>query len=452
MVERLTRLLAILLAAGAAPLAVSSCELLAGVHDVELVEAPDAHAPGDADGAGDAGPCGVHQGTTYYVDPLGGNDATANGSMACSFRTITAALQHLGATPAAGTTVVVANTAQVAPPVETFPIVVPANVLIQGQETVVNTSTVTSPAFVLAAQASGLDGLIIDGSQHIDGGMVSGGNTGIDVRPGGDATITDVHVQWMSQQGIVVELGGVLTLGSGVSSMSNGVPVAADAGSPWPGDGLVVYGSATIVVDSGGTTVELDNNAHYGIWVRDMGSLVVKGSHATVVHAQGNYHGLTINQTPPPPDAGAAPLNDISRLFVEASVGHGITISGGSSLKLRSSRSRSSGGSGIHITNAEGSSDVSNIDLGRVGDFGGNTFQYTPPDGNNAVSGICLYVDAHAHQTLNAAGNVFDGADCASTPASLDAAVGIKDCVAGSDYSIGPGPVTTNHIDVSECH
>jgi hypothetical protein len=456
MVTHRRRLLEIGLAAGTVPLAASSCELLAGVHDVTLLETArsDAGTPVRTD----AGSCGVHTGTTFYVDPLDGDDRMANGSMEapCSFQTITAALQQIGATPATGTTVVVLNTASVVSPPETFPIEVPANVTIQGQPTVVRAPTGVSAVFRLQAPASELDKLVIDGTQVIDGVLsVSDVATGIEVDQGSDVTtrITNVQVGNMHSQGIAVYAGAMLTLGSGVSSISNGPPLTSPSGS-WPGDGLVVYGTVTIHVDAGETAAEFNDNKHFGIWVRDSGSLTVTGTANPVVIATRDYHGLTITQTPVP----YPPLNAVASLIASDSVGHGIVVNAGSSLKLRGSETRSSYGYGIVIETAAAleSSDVTWIDLGTESDPGGNTFQFAPSSSINVGSGICLILqDLNAGQTLHAAGNIFGGTDCASTPASLNH---IGTCAFGTDYGIlvpssdAGIPLTTNNtIDLSKC-
>jgi serine/threonine-protein kinase len=398
--------------------------------------------------------CGVHTGATYYVDPVDGDDLTANGSTEahCSFRTITAALQHIGERPPAGTIVMVANTAHVVSPPETFPIAVPENVTVQGpsesQLTIVKAPIGASAVFRLGAPASGLDNLMIDGSQVRDGGLVAGEVTsGIEVAPGSDATtqVTNVQVQYMQDKGIVVMPSGVVTLGSGVSSMYNGY--AGPTSQSQLGNGLVVYGRAAIHVDEGEITAEFDHNHYYGIWVQDSGSLTVTGTKNAVVHAYFNYHGLLIHQTP----SLASPSNIITALVVNGSGGHGIVVTAGSSLKLRNSLSESNLGDGIVIRTPAGSSpsnDVSLIDLGQAGDPGGNSFQ--PSNQRNSLSGICLALDAKAGKTLRAAGNVFEGIDCATTGAGLVHEAGV--CAPHADYGIGPSTSTTNKIDLGLCH
>jgi hypothetical protein len=250
----------------------------------------------------------------------------------------------------------------------------------------------------------------------------------------------------MYYQGILVNAGGVVTLGSGISSAYNGrgKPATLD---PWPpGHGLAVYGTAILRVDAGETEAELDYNANNGIFVRDSGSLTLTGGASVVARAVWNYHeGLAISQTPVP----MPPPNTITALVVEDNGSHGILVNAGSSLKLRNSLTRANKGDGIYILtpqSASSSDDVTHIDLGTDADPGQNSFQ--PTSGENTLSGICLWLGANANQTLNAVGNSFQGTNCASTPSSLNHSAGV--CAPGSDYGIGPG-MTNNTINLGKC-
>jgi hypothetical protein len=253
----------------------------------------------------------------------------------------------------AGTTVVVLDTAPVVSPPETLPIDVPEKVKIQGQLTVVRAPTGPSAVVRLGAPGSSLDNLVIDGSKAVDGGWMAGDVTsGIEVVQASDAStrITNVRVQYMSEQGILVSAGAVLALGTGLHSLFNGPPIPPGPPGPPgvpPADGLVVYGTATLHVDNGGLAAEFNHNIHYGIWAKGSRSLTVTGSANPVAYATHNHHGLSITQTPAGADAGAAPLNTITSLVVDGSTGHGILVTAGSSLKLRDSESRANAQNGI---------------------------------------------------------------------------------------------------------
>ena len=128
---------------------------------------------------------------------------------------------------------------------------------------------------------------------------------------------------------------------------------------------------------------------------------------------------VTIRQTP----GAGAPINLISGLTAIQGPGDGIRIEGGSHVKVRNSALWQTGGSAVAISTATGNpsgtdadnNDLSFINLGSVGDPGGNTFQGSPlTTGNSGQAGICLSV-APGSGTLMALGNVFGQANCADS-------------------------------------
>jgi hypothetical protein len=359
----------------------------------------------DCKGTGQA--CNNHRCTTcpkvttntYYVDPMSGDDGAGNGSAAtggaCAFKTITAALAALGTAPAAGTKIEILNTAVVGP-LETFPIVVPVNVTIGGA-TAATPTTVDVPAatsgFQLGASPSGLDNLIIDGTKVADYGIVVLGSTAL------TTSVTNVEIRNMLGVGVLVAANAVLSLGTNVAVHDNGA------------DGLDVRGSLTIKVNTGETAATFDKNGAHGINVGSAGSLTINGSLNPSVTASGNYDaGLLIQQTP----GSKLPANLISNFqSLDSKHGNGISIYGGSSLKLRNSLTKGNKYNGIWVTTYTAGStkndDVSNIDLGTSGEAGGNTFQ--PATGSNGESGICLQLTPTAKQKLEAQGNIFGSTD-----------------------------------------
>ena len=182
--------------------------------------------------------CVLVANATYYVDPLNGDDAVATGSGAtggtCAFKTITRALEFIGPAPVAGTKVEVLNTAAVGA-AETFPVTVPSNVTIEGAvagtPALVDVPTNVA-GFHLAAAASGLDNLTIDGT-------MLAGTSGVLVQAGATATttITNVEIRNMAGNGINAA-GGQLTIGTGTNVHGNGTAAA-------PACGLSIYGTAT---------------------------------------------------------------------------------------------------------------------------------------------------------------------------------------------------------------
>jgi hypothetical protein len=387
--------------------------------------------------------CTLPTANTYYVDPAAGDDSVGTGSNMnggnCDFKTITRALEFIGPTPAVGTKIEVLNTGAVGAG-ETFPITVPKNVIIEGAVTG-TPSTVQvaagTTAFALSAAASGLNNLIIDG-------MMGAGTTGISVEAGATATttLTDVEIKNMTGDGISAT-GGSLSIGSGVSSHDNGA-----AGSQVRG--LFINGAKVkITVDTGGTAASFANNTGHGILVQGTGSVTIGGTLNPAAKASGNgYAGLYILQTP-----GTPPPNVVTNFQASnSSKGNGITVHGGSSLTLTNSVTKGNKTNGIivatYVNGTTKSDDLSQINLGTATAPGGNIFQTAVGNNPNGDSGICLQLTATAGQTLNAAGNMFEAANCANAATTLTKTAGA--CGAGTDYGI-VGATATNKIDLTKC-
>src|SRR6185295_10073127 len=100
---------------------------------------------------------------------------------------------------------------------ETFPIAVPANITIIGKNFVTVRPPAGASAFALAAAASGLKNLTLDGGSHTaqSGVLVSAGSTD-------GTTLQEVDVTGFLGDGIVVA-GGRLTIAGGVTSNGNGM-------------------------------------------------------------------------------------------------------------------------------------------------------------------------------------------------------------------------------------
>jgi hypothetical protein len=446
----------VFLAAMVASLSVAACELVAGVHDVSLGQV----AGGTGGGGGEAGPdapsevgagaC-AHEagsGNVYYVDPTDGDDTNGTGATpACAFRTITRAIKVVGPGAQPGTTIQIARPGEVMGSQEAFPIVVPANVTIAGW---IGT-TVLVPAspfgFELSGAGAGLSDLIIDGNAQANEGVRVDSTD-----EGAPPWLADVEVRNMGGNGIHVLSSATLVIHAAVSSHDNGRmthPVLPNIPST---SGLFIEGAVTISVNAGEIPARFDDNTLYGIVVYGTGSLTMSGDAGTVAQAEGNaYDGLLILQTP----GAHAPLNTIEGLLAQSNHSMGIQVLGGSSLKLRRSQTKGNVGYGMYVrvntfTGGPASNDITGIDLGTPADPGGNTFQYTDTDtiDVNRDCGLCLnlWVDA-GPQTLQAAGNVFEGADCADAGVSLTRAIG---CSGGYDVcTTNANPPNT--IDLSQC-
>jgi hypothetical protein len=238
-------------------------------------------------------------------------------------------------------------------------------------------------------------------------------------------------------------IGGAVSIQSGVSSHNNGA-----AGSQVRG--LFIDGAKVkITVNSGETAASFDNNTGHGILVQGSGSVTVTGSANPTATASGNgYAGLYIIQTP-----GTPPPNVVTGFqAINSTKGNGITVHGGSSLVLTNSVTKGNKANGIivatYVNGTTKSDDLSQINLGTATAAGGNVFQTATGNTPNGGSGLCLQLTATAGQTLNAAGNKFEAANCATTATALVHTASA--CAAGADYGIA-GAGTTNKIDLTKC-
>ena len=413
--------------------------------------------------------CPPVTGNVYAVDPINGNDQTGNGNAGtagCAFQTITRALQVVG-TPANPTTVEVLGPATVNAG-ETFPLILAddVNLTTSGGAVTIDVTAAKS-GFTLSAPNSSIYGAT--GAPLTISGQTNTATNGIVVTTGSAAStqISNLTVTGFEDDGILVQLTGILTVGEGVTSTLNGTTAARH-------DGLHVTGtgSAIITVPQGSTPTHFDGNTNHGILVDGSGSItltgsVINGTAGTgTVTTNGNYAaGLWIAQT-----AGTViaptPVNTVNGLVAFGNTnGNGIRIVPGSAIKLRNSAALGNEASGINVSNAAavgGSNDITHIDLGSPAtadagaDYGNNTLQEAlGTAGHNGSVGICLDVRAAA-EVLLAAGNIFGTTNCASALGDAGAPVLTSNatCGAGADLGImagGFGGGGGNDINVSVC-
>lgn len=441
--------------AGGAPVATAGGASTGGVSGASSDGGPELSAGGsdasveggtvgrDASDASVTLACGA-PGSDLFVDPVNGSD-NGNGSgkspsgaptPECAFKTITHALAALPAIPSPGTRIVVIGPARVDAG-ETFPITLPANVVLTTQGGDVDlrpTSGVDSIVF-LAHPLSG-----IRGSAGAALTLWPFMTQGVEVAAGSDDTtfLEDVVINGYQSIGIQVAPRARLTVGEGVTSRGNLV-------------GMEVDGHATISVPSGHATTSFSRNLHLneppppmagnGLVVSgsvtihgvpgatpETGTVVVSGNCGEGVRVA-NYLGAT------PPESVIDGLvvygNGVSGPSCGGYSFAGMFIAGGSNVKLRNSVVLGNGVAGVEvgtITANDGRrlSDLGKIDLGVAtladggSDWGHNVLQALPEAGANRGSGLCLFVD-HGAGTLNAAGNVFAGPrDCAgASPGAL---------------------------------
>jgi hypothetical protein len=409
----------------------------------------------------------------YFVDPIHGDDSKGTGndsaSAGCAFKTITRALAVIEQSVVSATVTVIGPSVVDVGGGEVFPIFLPANVMLT---TKTGTVTVAVPAgrrgFGLDAANSAIvggpsgdggsaPGLIIQGSTLPPGGGTAA--EGI-VAAGAGLTattaprISNLVIETFHDDGILVEGGGILNIGPGVTSTLNGTPVARASGL------FVEGGQAIIDVGPTESPTHFDSNTEDGILVEGGGSVTVTGAVSNAaagigsVTANLNYlAGAWIEQTVANP-----PENAITGLVAFGSTnGYGLRFFAGSNVKLRSSVALANQLSGVIVSRSAtlATDDISTIDLGAVTDagvsFGGNTFQGTLASAKNGGAGLCLATRANAG-ILHAEGNTFEGVNCATTAAALPLNA------AGCDNGACTGGVCDlgitaagNTIDVATC-
>ncbi len=415
--------------------------------------------------------CDNATGNAYLVDPVGGNDSMATGSgtavgvatAGCSFRTITRALQAIGSTPAAGTTITVvgrttgttslytvAATGDTSP-LETLPIQVPANVTIASKTGPIRLALGNNKiGFSLLGDKANLQpvaaaALTIDGTNHVSA-------SGIVVTAGtGTANISNVTVTNTGDDGIQVTA-GTAQIGSGVHVTGAGTATSRQ-------NGLLVSGAtANIVVAAGDPNTSFEGNTQSGIAVTGAGVLNITGAAVTggqrSVVVQNNVNGnVDFGQTP----AANTPLSTIDGLYSWASTqGDGLRILGGSKIKVRNSVFLANGGNGIRIASAgaaPAANGLAGIDLGTTGaatgNAGRNLLQAQAGSDPNVGAGICVDLATGAGaQALTAVGNQFAGIDCMTSTAAIRTSTS---CAGAVDLGVTQATDTTVTVNVSTC-
>jgi len=403
--------------------------------------------------------CAAGASNAFTVDPVNGSDTAGNGNIAggnpatCAFKTITRALEVIGNDAAFAITVTVIGPSTVATG-ETFPIPVPQNVTLttSGGAVTVNVPQ-AKVGFVLNAPNASIAGGA--GAALTVSGQANKGTFGITASSATSTgtSISNLTVSSFATAGILVQNGGTLGIGAGVTS----------TGSP---DGLHLMGtgtpSVTINVPSGAAATHFDSNTVHGILVSGNGSISLTGAVAstavppmgTVTTNHNTAAGVWVEQT-----AGTPPLNTITGLVSYANTGNGLRLVGGSNVKVRGSVSLGNTDSGVIVSagaagGGAATNDISKIDLGDPSDAGGtignNTLQAALGDGQNGNAGVCLAMRANAG-TLLAAGNAFSTLNCATaTGGVVTNAAGCGNTCAGGVCDIGFSGAG-NSINVSLC-
>ena len=390
----------------------------------------------------------------YVVDPIHGSDATGQtGSAACAFATITRALQVIGNSPPAGTTIQVVNSlgdagASVAHVTgvtggtpgtgqELFPIILPANLTITtaGGPVEVDVpapaSNKSTSGFVLSGSSSGIAGgagapLTLDGQAA---GQTGKATYGVVVQSSSGA-LSNVTITNFGTDGILVSnsktVASALAIGAGVQSNGNGV------------DGLTVSGSSSVTITGGAAQITFNGNAQHGIFASGTANLMVTGtvgtpaSSSSVVASGNALAGVWIQSAP----TTQSVLNGIAAVAGSA---NGLRIVPGSNIKVVNSAFLGNAANGIDIENGKGatSSAIGNINLGTDGSGAGNNVVQAST-GGNANAGICLLVPATADVQLSAKVNIFGAA---GTPITCTGA-------GGAALDVNPNLACGGQVDV----
>jgi len=385
--------------------------------------------------------CDQVSGSTYYVDPVSGNDSGATGSGtsggvssgACAFKTLTHAMATIAVNGAGvGTQVVIlgraSGTTNLAA-TETYPITVLSNVTVTnsgGAVTIVlpnatNQNNPTTPyGFVLSNTSSGISGntslsapLVIDGNSNLSGSAISASGTGT-------VSVSNLTIQNTRGHGMVVS-NGTVNIGQAVVIKGAGAPSATPSLSR---DGLDVTGGVVnITVPSGSTPSQFTANFGNGIEVSGTGSVNITATastspvngNGTVILSgstgtgNGTGDGIYIHQTP----GGAGLTSTLNGVVAWNNNINGAVFAGGSKVTVRNSVFGLSNQDGVLIINNGAGSglDISAINLGSDAgtNAGHNWLQFpTTAGARNVSTGLCLNLgNANAGGSLLAAGNEF---------------------------------------------
>jgi hypothetical protein len=353
--------------------------------------------------------------STYFVNPdqSKGDDVKGVGSSDHPFRTITRALEAIGR-PGSPTTISVVSGTLSALTGEKFPLVVDKNITIDGGKAALQTPSGTAGFILLGgAKLTTFNLSSIDKLQIAVGIRVMGPGT----------SITSVDVKDFKGDGVAVGAGGAVDL-IDVTSTAN------------DGNGLLVLadGTASVSTSTGGIS-RFDYNGDNGILITGKGYVTATGN---ITASTNGGSGLFVEQVNP---SGTVSATDIT---LSANKDQGITVFGGSHLRLRGGSVTGNTLNGVYVgTYVDGylrDSGISGISLGVAGDLGGNKLQDTGSP--NGGAGVCL--DIQADGQLEARGNRFGAIDCSNTTSGLTSNT---TCSGKVDVSIkGKG-----NIDTASC-
>ncbi len=367
--------------------------------------------------------CGTHTGATYYVDPAAAA-ANPNGTTACPYKTIRAALTAIGT--ATGTIQVAATYNEMAT----------AGRDINSNITIVGANAVEDPTMwpTLTVDATH------EGFNFKSGGRIAYFNIkgqkannyyGIDVNNNGIGTVTIDHVAVTNfDHGIHIAANGSATIKDNVAANGNGT-------------GLYVGQSASATIgftDGTKTKTTFNTNDSYGIYVTQSAAFTMTGPAVSppIVGARSNLGwGLRYSSSQP---------GTITNCAFSSNANAGIYVYADSKLKVRGSTFENGTTNGIYISANSGSKDVSGIDFGTASSPGENSFQ------SNGQVGICLGtqpddVSVYPNEQLTAMGNIFGSFDCSTSGAKI----GYSSTCQGDGIGYNPMVAHQFVIDIYGC-
>jgi len=415
--------------------------------------------------------CNPVSGSRFLVDPVNGNDTTANGSgmsgasaaPGCAFKTLTRALQVIPSTPPAGTKIVIVGQAG-GPAVglaagDTLPITLPANTMLTTQTGPVTITLLTTAAGNPAGFRLLNAGSAINGDPAapltLEGNDVSGIAVQISATMANYASsISNVTIQNTNGDGIRVTA-GALTIGAGVVVSSSNQ------------DGLRVSGGSATINNPSGSQTLFTGSGQYGIEVSGLGSVNITGTpgapvpsmNGTVLATFNTTAGIRVAQT-----GVALALNNVNGVVAWGNGSRDVWVLGGSRFKLRNSV-LGAGPEAIRLSSSVATvagNDLSQIDLGTPSDFGHNYIQV--PNGALGVhsgAGICVVLSGGLGATFDvlAAGNFMTTAgnpgtqlNCANAGGTVSAAANCTGRVSFGNATPATLPTTTVTRNLSMCN
>jgi hypothetical protein len=338
---------------------------------------------------------------TYFVDPAYTGPST--GSQTCPFKTLHGAFNAVRTDEFLGDSDVVVKGGTIDATSEggadKFPLTIPSSVFLRTQ-TGLPDATIVAPANTTAFQAPFVAQAAATQPwsarvSHLTIKQTAAGTAGTAVLVTGGTLAKPVHVDHVTitnfQDGIDVD-GGKALMAFGVD-----VSRSADAGL------RVAAGRATITVGANADAFTKFHDNKVGI--------LVTGDPASVLDATGSQDATGLDRVSANSNTEAGirlfstnAANSLVTVGASLNGNSGLSVVAGVKIKVRGSRFKQNGQSGVRISANGSVTAVDGIDLGVANDFGQNEL------GGNTDSELCINLDTLS--VVLAAGNIWNGLDC----------------------------------------